>query len=249
MSMLRLAAHIHTEWSDDAHDSIAHLTRLLRRAGYDGALLCDHDRTMTEERWQQVVRECERGSRDGFVLVPGIEYQDRDHVVHLPVYGNVPFMGGSPDIGNTIRAAHAAGGAAVFAHPARRDAHERFDGGWSRFLSGIEVWNRKYDGIRPNGWALDTAAQHGLPAFVSLDYHGPRQLYPLAMRVDVPRGSTSSDVIAAIREKRIRATAFGAAPARFDHGLIGDVARGLENIRRRAAPQLRAFERKIRRAQ
>jgi hypothetical protein len=243
MTTLRFASHIHSICSDDSTWTLARLTRILRRAGYDGALICDHDRTMTDRSWDRLREECALLSEStGFILVPGVEYQDEDHIVHLPVFGDVPFYGRSPRIGTLLETAAGDGAATVFAHPARKNASDRFDDGWAPLLSGIEVWSRKYDGLRPNGWALDAAAEHGLTGFVSLDFHGPRQLYPLAMLVELPRGAGQRDVVAALREGRCRASALGLRPERYGSGLLGAAGSAFESTRRWAAPRVRRVE-------
>lgn len=247
MKRLRLAAHIHTHRSDDSDWALDRLVTILRRAGFDGALVCDHDRTMDDHGWASLQRDCDRvGRAREFLLIPGIEYQDADHVVHLPVFGHGPFYGRSPDIGGVLARVRSDGGAAVFAHPGRRDAWRRFDPEWAAGLAGIEVWNRKYDGIRPSSWAMAAARTHGIPPFTALDWHGPRQLFPLAVEVPAPRsgrrGRRSDEVIASLLGGSAEATAFGLRVDRFDRGPLGRVAAGLETTRRRIAPLVRRFE-------
>jgi hypothetical protein len=243
MTTLRFASHIHSTCSDDSTWTLERLVGILDRAGYDGALVCDHDRTMTNRSWDLLRRDCARVSEiTGFMLVPGVEYQDEDHVVHLPVFGDVPFYGRSPRIGALLEKAADDGAAAVFAHPARKNASDRFDAGWAPLLSGIEVWSRKYDGLRPNGWALDTAAEHGLTGFVSLDFHGPRQLYPLAMLIELPSRADQRDVVDALRDGRCRASALGLRPERYGSGPLHAVGSALESTRRWAAPRVRRIE-------
>jgi predicted metal-dependent phosphoesterase TrpH len=240
MRWIRLASHIHSSWSDDSSWTLPRLVVQLRRAGFQGALISDHDRTMTDDRWQRAQQECAAvGRATGFLLVPGVEYQDPDHVTHVPVFGAAPFYGRSPDTGDLLRAAHTDGAATVFAHPARRDAWERFNAAWAPNLSGIEVWNRKYDGITPNTWAVRTATTYGLNSFVSLDFHGRRQLYPLAMRVQSDARMTSADVVKALRNGDCRASAWGLTPERLSSGALGRVNRGLEALRLVTAPALR----------
>jgi hypothetical protein len=241
MTTLRFASHIHSRWSDDSSWALSRLADTLRFLGYAGALVCDHDRTMTASRWDRLQDECREVSEStGFLLVAGVEYQDPEHVVHVPVFGEVQFYGRSPRISELLVAAHGDGAATVFAHPARRDAVARFDAGWAPLLSGIEVWSRKYDGLRPNPEALRIAAEHEIPAFVSLDFHGPRQLYPLSMLVDVPAGWVdAADVVAALREGRCRASAFGLRAERYGSGVLGAAGSAFESVRRTVAPQVR----------
>jgi len=250
MRRLRLASHIHTHRSDDSDWGLERLVRVLRRAGFHGALVCDHDRTMDDAGWRALQLECDRVGNDRrFVLIPGIEYQDPDHVVHLPVFGRAPFYGRSPVIGEVLRRVRGDGGAAVFAHPARREAWRRFEPAWATGLSGVEVWNRKYDGIRPGTWATAAAREHGIPSFTALDWHGPRQLYPLAMSVPAPpagrNGRRGDDAVASLLEGRGVATAFGMGVDRFDRGILGRATRTLESSRRWIAPHLRRLESEV----
>lgn len=247
MKVLKLAPHIHTCASDDSDWSLERLVTVLSRVGFNGALVCDHDRTMDEQRRQHLVADCDRvGDDSGFLLVPGVEYQDEDHIVHLPVFGRAPFYRRSPDIGEVITHARENGAAAFFAHPSRRDAWRRFDPAWAGGLAGIEVWNRKYDGVAPNRWALATARECGLLASVALDWHGPRQMYPLALRVADPgaggNATRGERVIAAILARRARATVFGLPASLFATEPFASVSRAIESGRQRIAPQIRQAE-------
>jgi hypothetical protein len=244
---LRLASHVHSAWSDDCGWTLARLRRALGACGFDGALVCDHDRMMTEDRRQQQVEECRRITAAGFVMVPGVEYQDPDHVVHLPVFGDLPFYGRSAEIGDVLRAAEDAGAVSVFAHPVRADAWSRFDPNWVPLLTGLEVWNRKYDGVRPNAWAVRSTREHGLVPFVGLDFHGPRQLFPLAMVLEAGTPRTWAGVLAALREGRCRAEAFGRPVQAFSHGRMADTVRRAEDLRKHLAPRVRTVEHWVRR--
>jgi hypothetical protein len=236
---IRVASHVHSAWSDDASWSLARIARVFALAGFDGVLICDHDRSMTEAKRRTIVTECRRLSGPSFILVPGIEYQDPDHMVHIPVYGDVPFLGASPDTTKVLKHAHGGGAVAVMAHPARRDAHMRFNDGWAPYLTGIEVWSRKYDGVTPNLWASETTARLGLTSFASLDFHGPRQLFPLAMEVDVPVLDGFEGIVDAIKLGLCRPTAFGWALDRFETGVLYRGSQQLERLRRRLAPAIR----------
>ncbi|WP_344092927.1 hypothetical protein [Microbacterium deminutum] len=208
---------------------------------------------MDDEKWDRMQAACDAiGEERDFVVVPGIEYQDPDHIIHLPVFGRSSFYGRSPDIGDVARRARRDGAAAIFAHPRRRDAWQRFDPAWAADLAGIEVWNRKYDGIRPNAWALSVSAEHGMPATVALDWHGPRQLYPLALTVPTPAGDTNkartAGVVDSMLAGDVRATAFGMDVADFNRGPLGAASRSAESLRLWSAPKIRALQRAVRRS-
>lgn len=247
MRILRLAPHVHSSFSDDSEWRLERLAAVLRRAGFHGALVCDHDRELDDATWERVIDACDRvGDETGFLLVPGVEYQDRDHVVHLPLFGRAPFQGRSPDISEVVATARTRRSAAVFAHPARREAWSRFDPQWADDLAGIEVWNRKYDGAAPNLWAARTAREHRLLPTVALDWHGPRQLFPLALRVTDPGIGTNAwrgdRVLDAILSRRARATAFGLPVETFSRGALSAATRGMESAREWAAPKIRSAE-------
>ncbi|QDP94593.1 hypothetical protein FOE78_00495 [Microlunatus elymi] len=242
MKYRRLAAHIHSDFSDDCDWPLIKIVRRLRWMGYDGAMVCEHDRTMTDEKWQLIVRTCEQISATGFLIVPGIEYQDPSHTIHLPVYGEIPFLGSSPAVPELLSHARSHGAVSVFAHPARRSAHDHFDPAWFADLTAIEVWNRKYDGVRPNTWALRTAAENNLMQFTALDFHGPRQLFPLSVRVRASAGDTAGGVVAAIFSGASMPGAIGTSPDRLADGLAGRALAGMEARRAALAPVIRRWE-------
>lgn len=251
MRALVLAPHIHTSASDDSDWDLERLCRWLRLSGFDGALVCDHDRTMNPARWRALQALCDAvGDRRSFLIVPGVEYQDPDHVVHVPVYGYGDFHGRSPHIDDLLLAA-ASDGAAVFAHPGRRSAWLRFDPAWAPQLAGIEVWNRKYDGVAPNTWAMNAARDHWIPPLTALDWHGPRQLFPLALRVADPGPGGNHvravAVVAALRAREAQATAFGMRIETYETEVLKAVTQRLETARRRLAPRLRRIEAGVRR--
>jgi hypothetical protein len=246
MKTVRFASHVHTEWSDDSPWSILRIVRALKLAGFGGALVCDHDRGMTDGLWSSIKRECRRITHHtGFVVIPGVEYQDPDHVVHMPVFGDGPFYGRSPRIAELLSAARSDGAATVFAHPSRRDAWSVFEEAWVPDLAGIEVWSRKYDGLRPNEWALAASAHYGLASFVSLDFHGPRQLYPLAMLATFSRTPSQDDALAALRGGGLRPSALGIGPERFGAGILGSTSVAAEKARGWMAPQVRRLENRV----
>jgi hypothetical protein len=151
--------------------------------------MSEHSRGFSAAKWQEYVQACAAHSSERVTLVPGIEYGDEDDVVHIPVWGRVPFFGEAPGITALLGEVAAAGGTAVWAHPWRRDAWRRFEPAWRQHLSGIEVWNRKYDGIAPNRRSVELTRRHGTQPFVALDFHTRRQLFPLSLAIGVEPGT------------------------------------------------------------
>lgn len=244
MTGFRAAAHVHSCWSDDATWKLPDIAAAFSERGYAVVLLADHSREFPPARLAEYHAACAEASTDRVLLVPGIEYNDPDNLVHVPVWGDVPFYGATPRIGELLSAVAADGGSAVLAHPWRRDAWRRYDPAWTPLLTGVEVWNRKYDGIAPNRHAAALAEREGLPAFAAIDFHTRRQLFPLAMRLDleVERPSVAA-VYGALRA--------GAFEAVFRDKPVDRVVRGpgvrameaAERARRVSAPALRRLRR------
>jgi hypothetical protein len=211
---------------------------------YSVVLMSEHSRGFTPSKWQEYIEACAAASSQRVTLVPGIEYGDEDDVVHIPVWGRVPFFGDAPSIGELLPQVREAGGTAVWAHPWRRDAWRRFDPSWCRYLGAIEVWNRKYDGIAPNRRSLDLSRRLGSQTFVSLDLHTGRQLFPLSIAVQLEKadgkqersGSSKTDqVYAALQAGNFSSRAFGVALERLTGGPPAALLSVLESSRRMAA--------------
>jgi hypothetical protein len=183
---LKAVAHVHSEWSDDASWPLSRIAATFARRGYRVVLMSEHSRGFTAAKWDDYRQACADASTDRVRLVPGIEYGDEDNVVHIPVWGQVPFFGDAPQIGSLLKQATEAGGTAVWAHPWRRAAWQRCEPSWWEHLGAVEVWNRKYDGIAPNRDSLALARQHDAAQFVALDLHTRHQLFPLSLRLTVP---------------------------------------------------------------
>ena len=246
MTTIRAAVHVHSEWSYDAHWSLRQLADAFARRRYDAVLLSEHDRGFDERRWQEYRRACAAASDERILLVPGMEYEDPESVVHVPVWGErLPFLGERRPTLGLLRDAHAAGGFAVLAHPWRRDAHLRHRPDWSPLLGGVEIWNRQYDGIAPHPSGLRLARALQLPPFVGLDFHTRRQFFPLAMSLDIAGPLSTAAVVDALHAGRFAPSAAGMSALRFARGLPAPPARAAERTRRRLRGPVRRLERRI----
>jgi predicted metal-dependent phosphoesterase TrpH len=241
VTRVRAAAHVHSEWSDDAAWPLERLVESFRKRRCGVLLMCEHSRGFTDARLSEYVDACARASTSEVLVVPGIEYNDTDNVVHVPVWGDVPFLGETPEIGEVLVRAEAADGIAVFAHPWRRDAWRRFDPQWAKHLTAVEIWNRKYDGWAPNRKALAYSDELGVPGFVALDFHTARQFFPLAMELTVDGEVSRSAVEAALRDGRFEALAFSRSALRLASGATGRALAVAEAARGIAARALRAL--------
>ncbi|MBV8988115.1 MAG: hypothetical protein JO372_06095 [Solirubrobacterales bacterium] len=209
------------------------MARVLASLGYRGVLMSEHDRGFDETRWAAYQEACARASSAAFLVVPGIEYSSADNRIHVPVWGELPFLGEELDTTAMLEAVHGYGGIAVFAHPSRQSAWEAFRDEWSSNLLGVEIWNVKEDGYAPSAEGIDLWHRHpGLVPFANLDFHTGRQLFPLALEIVTPRELTREAVHAALREKQCRSVAFFRSPAvSFTEGRRQQAAIKLEQCR------------------
>jgi hypothetical protein len=208
--------------------------------------MCEHSRGFSADKWEEYVEACSAASDSRITLVPGIEYGDKDDVVHIPVWGRVPFFGEAPAIGDLLNKVAEAGGTAVWAHPWRREAWRRADQSWYEQLKAVEVWNRKYDGIAPNSRCIDLSRRHDIPAFVTLDFHTRRQLFPLSLTLalngdasQVTEGVTLDRVYGALNAGQFSCRGLGMPLRWLTDGASADLLRVLERARRTAARLVR----------
>jgi hypothetical protein len=239
MRRIKVAAHVHSEWSYDASWTLPRLAAAFGRRGFDALLMSEHDDGFDPQRWHQYEGACAAASTPATLLVPGIEYADSDNAVHIPVWGDVPFLGSDIGTGALLTRARSEGGFAVFAHPWRRRAWERFDESWLQYLSAVEIWNRKYDGWSARPEAVQLARRHGLDPFVALDFHTRRQFFPLALGVDIEGAVTRDSVQQALHAGRFEPLFMSRSALRFTDGRLARGLAALELGRRQAAGLLR----------
>jgi hypothetical protein len=229
----RVVAHVHSDWSYDGSWPLERLAQAFTRRGYRAIMMAEHDRGFDESKWRSYREACAAASTDEILFVPGIEYSDPDNTVHVPVWGPVPFLGENLDTASMLPAAHEAGGIAVFAHPRRKQAYAQFDPSWFQYLTGIELWNRRYDGYAPNhDVALLLRSRPELMPFATLDFHTTRHFHPLAMVLETHGPVTEDAILAAIRARRAQPTAFGLPAGRFATGPAWPAMHAIDTGRR-----------------
>jgi len=237
MNLVTVAAHVHSDWSYDGTWSLSKIATTFARLGFDAVLLAEHDRGFDAEMWVAYRGACRQASTPHCLLVPGVEYSDPTNSVHVPVWGEIPFLGEGVATGELLRRADESGGFAVVAHIGRREAWRLIEPEWLRFIGGLELWNRKYDGYAPNAIAFDLLRRHdNLVPFVSLDFHTARQFHPLAMTLELTGELAVEHVFDALRNRCARPTAFGIHALRLLDGPGWPALRALERTRKRAAP-------------
>jgi predicted metal-dependent phosphoesterase TrpH len=235
MTTVRTACHVHSDWSFDGQWSIAKIAESFQARGYRIVMMTEHDQGFDESRRREHAAACRQASNENILVIPGIEYSDPTNTIHLLVWGDVPFIGEQAATEKTLEAAQAAGGIVVLAHPSRREAWKMFKPEWSKGLLGIEIWNRKTDGWAPSrdGQALIEAS--GLMPFVGLDFHSPKQFFPLAMTMDLESAVTESAVLKCMKEGRISCEAFGRPVRAVSEGAGAMALHTAEFVRRKAS--------------
>jgi hypothetical protein len=233
MTTIKAAFHVHSEWSYDAELPLEEIAALFGKERCDAVFMCEHDRGFSAERLQAYVDACGKASLPGGpLLVPGIEYASPDDRVHVPVWGPVPFLGEGVPTTELLRAVDAHTGAAVLAHPVRRDAWRVFEPEWLALSKGIEIWTRKWDGWAPNPRACRMAAEAGLVGFGALDLHRAHQLFPLSMELEIEGALSVEACVDALCQGRCRALIGGRPVEPLTRGGIGATARTVERVRR-----------------
>ena len=232
MTGLRAAFHVHSDWSYDGRLTLDELAVLFSEHRYDVVFMCEHDRGFDAARKAAYDAACAEASKRGALLIPGIEYADPEDCIHLPVWGPVPFQGEGVLTDDVLRACAEAGGAAVIAHPRRREAWRRIEPSWLELCSGLEIWTRKWDGWAPNPWAVEQATSAGMVPVVSLDLHHRRQMFPLAMELTLEGPVGPAGCVEAFRRGRVRPLIHRLPVAALMHGPLARTAGGVEKLRR-----------------
>lgn len=212
---MRVVLHAHSTWSYDGRWALPRIARVYGMLGVDAVMMSEHDTGFDPDRFGAYRAACADASTARCTLIPGIEYSSPDNDIHMLTWGLDHFLSEHAPVSETLSRVSEAGGAAIFAHPVRRDAFAAFDPAWVPYLSGIELWNRKSDGVTWGRAAETLIAQTGLPATVGQDFHRARHIYPLTMKVDPPKGDLEAGLVAALRAGQM-------LPQAFRRNLIGD---------------------------
>ncbi|NNF71360.1 MAG: hypothetical protein HKN02_04115, partial [Rhodobacteraceae bacterium] len=182
---MRVVLHAHSTWSYDGVWGLPAIARLYGALGVRAVMMTEHDTGFDPARFGEYRAACAAASTARCTLIPGIEYSSPDNAVHILTWGLNDFLAEHRPVLETLQAVREKGGVAVFAHPARRNARSFFKDDWVPYLAGIELWNRKTDGVTVGAEALDLIRKTGLPATVGQDFHILRHLYPLTMTAHV----------------------------------------------------------------
>ena len=217
MTIQRVLLHNHSTWSD-GHMSLNAIARWGELLGASAVVMSEHDYEFTSLKWDDYINACGQASTRTCTIIPGIEYSFSNDEIHVVTVGTPYFHGAHRDLVDTITAVRAEGGAAVLAHPRRRDCFDKITAEVVAVLDGVEIWNRKVDGLLPAKLYFKFARSHSLATTVGMDLHAWRQIFPMWNEIDVgPEPLDGKIVATALRQRKI-------APA----CIVGGLAAGLE---------------------
>jgi hypothetical protein len=235
MNRISAACHVHSTWSYDGKWKMEQLAKSFTGRNYRVVLITEHDQGFDESKRLEHREACRMASTEKILLIPGIEYSDSLNVVHLLVWGDVPFIGSGAEPERVLAAAREYGGITVFAHPSRKEAWKRFNRNWSTMLLGIEFWNRKTDGWAPSQHAWSLLQKSNSMPFAGLDFHDSRQFFPMATFLEMQDPINETTVLAALRARQCRSEVFGLRASAFSKGLQVGALHHAESLRRVAA--------------
>lgn len=237
---MRVVLHAHSDWSYDGVWDLARIARFYGRFGVSAVMMSEHDTGFDPGSFPAYRAACEAASTARCKLIPGIEYSSPDNDIHILTWGLETFLAEHRPVVETLEKVKEAGGAAVFAHPVRRKAWAKFDRGWVPYLSGVELWNRKSDGVSFGRQAYELIRETGLAATVGQDFHRLRHVYPLTMGVKPGVEATEAALVGAVRAREMVPLAFrrpllnaDGVPLSGFHDRAEGVRIGLRDLRNR----------------
>ena len=204
MKGANVVIHAHSVWSYDGSWQLEQIARLFGRLGYDAVMMTEHDTGFGPSQFAEYRQACAEASTARCQLVPGIEYSSPDNDIHILTWGLDHFLAEHRPVLETLEQVHEKGGAAVYAHPIRREAWKKYDTRWTKYLSAIEMWNRKSDGVAPSQQAVKLSIGTGLSAVVGMDFHRKNQIWPLSNYApSAARETMEHDLVAALHAGRM----------------------------------------------
>ena len=229
----KAVVHVHSGWSYDGKWDLTELARFFGRLGYHIVLTTEHDLTFDHRRWEAYKTACRVASTNRLLVVPGIEYSDTDNDVHVMVWGVEKFFGNNQPTTKTLKEVKRKSGFCVLSHPSRRKAWQKVDEESMALIDGIELWNRKFDGVMPSREATALLKSHrkAMP-FVGMDFHRANQFFPLAMMIQVDGALSEKNVVSALKDGHCQPQVMGIPALRFTNGLLSFGAATCEQLRR-----------------
>ncbi len=238
--IVKAVAHIHSEWSYDSNWTLSRIAHFFSRFGYDLVLTAEHDCTFDNQRWEDYKKACREASTKKTLVIPGIEYSDENNIIHVLVWGVSEFLGNNQPTVDILKKVCEKNGICVLAHPSRHNAWQKLDNSWLPLFHGIELWNRKFDGITPSSAAINLLqySRKSIP-FVGLDFHRVNQFFPLTMMIQVNNTLSANNVFTALRTGNSYPMAFGISALHFTKGFMFFCVKSADRVRRQIAKSIK----------
>lgn len=172
----RGVVHVHSAFSADGSLSIDEIARRCVDRGLSFVALTDHAEDVDQAAMRRLVAACQKRSRDGFVLIPGLEYRLSEQV-HILAIGQYQLLD-APGVVDAIEAAFGDGCVLVASHcTLDSDIPPRV----LEILSAVEIWNvSRHTRFLPAGGGVAAYRQWSraypdLLAIGGLDMHSGRE--------------------------------------------------------------------------
>jgi len=201
MKQFRGIIHVHSKYSYDGQHSLEEIARHAATRGYSFVGMSEHSDTLDEEKMARHVKDCERVTTSGCLMIPGIEFTCENNL-HLVGLG-VRHYTDTKDPAKVSEFIRQQDGIAVVAHPVRYNY--KIPENLADTVHGIEVWNAGYDGrFVPNDCSFNLLKDFRirnkkLLAFGSQDLHRITDHTYLQLIVSCDR-LRRDEILGAIRE-------------------------------------------------
>lgn len=136
--------HFHSNYSYDGELSLEEIISFAQKHNCKFVVLNEHINNFTQEKYKELVTNCQRLSNENFCLLPGIEFACWDNKVHVLALGIKDIIF-EDDLKKILNFVETQDGLAIIAHPHRKEALSLVRKFISKF-NGIEIWNVREDG-------------------------------------------------------------------------------------------------------
>jgi predicted metal-dependent phosphoesterase TrpH len=131
--------HIHTAYSHDGMLSLPDFVELAKKKHINFMLLSEHAEDFDDKKMQIFVNECEKITKDGILVIPGLEFNINDQI-HILGIGIKKYIN-KKNPKEIIQAIHEDNGIAILAHVV---IYKTIPFDELKDIDFIEIWNPRY---------------------------------------------------------------------------------------------------------
>lgn len=164
--------HVHSNYSYDGQHTLSEIAEWGEKRGYSFICMSEHSETFDEKKMLDYIEECEKVSRSGLLIIPGIEFSCNNGL-HILGLGIKEFIHSSEAL-EIVQFIKEQNGLIIIAHPCRYNYQIPLN--LIEHIHGIEIWNAAYDGrFIPNPDSIDLfkkiERRYSFFAYGGLDLH------------------------------------------------------------------------------